>query len=132
MTKAYRKIFAYAVVLAVLFVALAAMPKEWHVKSGMTGAEYDYAWQRANNSLAKAGSEAEKRAAATVVRGLYNYKTEGRIDEVKNMGWMLDATRFVLLVAILALCYITLNLVMKEMRRLKSSGGAANSSATGR
>jgi len=48
------------------------------------------------------------------------------------MGWMLYFIRFALIAAILTLCFVTTKLIIKEVRRLNSSDGAAKSSATGR
>jgi hypothetical protein len=132
MNRHYKTIIYYCIALVVLFLILLLMPRDWETKSGMSQRDYDKAISKAQDSVLKADTPRERQVALRQVKGLKDYQKAGRIAEVRDMRWALNILRYVLIVAILSLCWVIIRLVIKEIRRQNmAKGKAVNNSATG-
>ena len=121
MNSQYRKIIHYCIALVTLLAIVLIMPSKWEMKIGKSPNEYDQEWNKASDAALLADTREERQAALHRVKGLYDYRTEGHINEIRDMGWTLKVFRFVLIVAILSLCWLIMKMVFKELRRLRKA-----------
>ena len=131
MNKRYKKILNYSIALLVLFAILVALPWHWKTRTGMSQVDYDKALTKAKEAMLLAENPVQRQAAVRKIEFLKDYKNTGKIEELRDMRWALEYMRYLIIVALLGLCFIIGRLVLEELRRLeraddKDPGSSAN------
>ena len=115
MPKKYRNLILSCILLAAIFVCLVAVPNQWYIKSGLTQREYDQAISKASDDALYAKNASERQVAKRHVQRLNKMATNGLIDKKTDMRWMLNGIRFILISAILLLCWRIAHTVVKSV-----------------
>jgi len=129
MPKRYKNLILCCILLTALFVGLVALPKHWYVKLEMSQREYETAVDEASDEMLNAKGQSERQLAMRRVQRLHNLQTSGKIDKVSDLTWILNGTRFLLIAAILTLCWKISKRVYKYAAQLndaKESSAAKN------
>jgi hypothetical protein len=121
MSKQYKNLIISCIVLSTLFVGLVALPRNWSVKTGMTQREYEIALVEASDDMLTVQDKSERQIAMRRIQKLHKIGAAGEFGKVADMTWILNAIRFMLIVAILSLCWRISKTVYKGAAKLKSA-----------
>ena len=118
MKASFKRIMYLCAGLVVLFIILVALPRDWKMSIGMTQAEYDKKIIAASDELLTATRPKERQSAAHKAQWLRKYEANGRIGETKDMTWVLHFFQFMIITAILLICWQVLKSVRIEQKKI--------------
>ena len=121
MTRRYKNLIYCCILLSALFVGLVALPQHWYLKLEMDQREYETAKVEASEEMLNAKGKAERQLAVRRVQRLHRMEASGKIDTVSDLTWILNGTRFLLIAAILTLCWKISKRVYKYASQLKNA-----------
>ena len=121
MTRRYKNLILCCILLSALFVGLVALPRHWYVKLEMNQREYEIAKAEASEEMLNAKGQPERQLAMRRVQRLHKLQASGKIDTVSDLTWILNGTRFLLIAAILTLCWKISKRVFKYAAQLKNA-----------